>query len=149
MNYFKKLKMKKALKQEQAKKLQQEKILQNEYKKRFPDTNIIIKDLTLEELDYLDLGAYSYSAPLTVDFIGENNSSLKIGRFCSIASEVKILLGGQHFYKGLTTFAIYPYIEDNYRKIYPKGIPSIKAKKCYNIKQESALRQGGGGFPLK
>lgn len=142
MNLFKKIKIKNERKKAKL-------ATENEFKRRFPNTKIIIKDLIYEELDYLDLGEYSYSGPIEAVFLGENHSKLKIGRFCSISEQVRILMGGQHPYKGLTTYPICPFIVQNYDEIYPGKIPYCKARKSLNISQTETSRQGGGGSSVE
>lgn len=120
----------------------------NEFRKRFPNTKIVIKDLVYDELDYLDIGENSYSGAIEAVFLGENNSILKIGKFCSIADQVKILLGGQHPYKGLTTYPICVFISENYDEVYPNKIPSVKGRNIFKSTQQpifSPERGGGGG----
>ena len=112
LNFVKKLLTRKErVKAREAKKLELEKIraTQEKFKAKFPNCFIRFKNLKYEDIDNLDLGEYSYSSPIDLHFLNAE-SRLKIGRFCSIADEVKILCGGEHFYKGLTTFAITPYI---------------------------------------
>lgn len=52
------------------------------------------------------IGEYTYGHPI-VYFVNEE-SNLYIGKFCSIATEVKIFLGGNHRYDWITT---YPFNE--------------------------------------
>lgn len=53
----------------------------------------------------LDIGEYSYGHP-TICWFGEI-SSLKIGKFCSIARNVQIWLGGEHDHSFVTN---YPFV---------------------------------------
>ncbi len=53
-----------------------------------------------------DIGDWTYGSPTIVDFRGVG--SLRIGRFCSIAEEVTILLGGEHRFDWVST---YPFSE--------------------------------------
>lgn len=48
------------------------------------------------------IGEWSYGTPEVVDF--ECGTSLTIGRFCSIAREVTILLGGEHHTEWISTY---------------------------------------------
>ena len=122
----------------------------NEFRKRFPNTKIVIKDLVYDELDYLDIGENSYSGAIETVFLGENNSILKIGKFCSIADQVKILLGGQHPYKGLTTYPICVFISENYDEVYPNKIPSVKGRNIFKSTQQPIFSsERGGGEMLK
>lgn len=63
-----------------------------------------------------DIGGYTYGAPLILDN-GDPGGSLKIGRYCSIAPGVTILLGSEHFTDRITT---YPF--------KPKGTPNSRTK---------------------
>lgn len=63
-------------------------------------------------VDKVTVGNYSYGL-LTVNTYGNKEELLKIGSFCSIALEVVFILGGEHPYKGLTTFPIKYYILHN------------------------------------
>ena len=46
---------------------------------------------------------YTYG-PLNIKTYGNKNEKLIIGSFCSIACDVKFLLGGEHLYNHLSTF---------------------------------------------
>ncbi len=49
-----------------------------------------------------EIGDYSYGYPTIVRF--EERTRLRIGRFCSIADNVKILLGGEHRTDWISTY---------------------------------------------
>lgn len=49
-----------------------------------------------------EIGEWTYGSPKVLDF--DDGGTLKIGRFCSIASRVTILLGGEHRYDWVTTY---------------------------------------------
>lgn len=49
-----------------------------------------------------EIGDWTYGSPTVGDF--GDGGSLKIGRFCSIAAGVTILLGGEHRYDWVTTY---------------------------------------------
>ncbi len=51
-----------------------------------------------------DVGEFTYGFPNIVPFPYENRGTLKIGRFCSIADNVTILLGGEHYTKWVSTY---------------------------------------------
>ncbi len=84
--------------------------------KKEPDyTRDKIKPL-LEELDKLygyrpniEIGSYTYGLPI-IKWWGEK-TKLKIGKFCSIARDVTIFLGGEHQTSNITTypFLYYPF----------------------------------------
>jgi virginiamycin A acetyltransferase len=63
--------------------------LKKKYPDRQPDTNIHI-------------GAYSYGKPTIINY--SSKSTVDIGKFCSIADNVKIILGGEHRYEWVTTY---------------------------------------------
>ena len=72
------------------------KILKNQ-KKFDPNKPIMDK--------YLIMGKYSYGKPLVVR-AGGDKGKIYIGKFCSIARDVKIFLGGEHNTNWITTFPI-------------------------------------------
>lgn len=49
-----------------------------------------------------EIGEYSYGNPIIKSW--DNKTHLKIGRFCSIASNVQILLGGEHRTDWISTY---------------------------------------------
>jgi acetyltransferase-like isoleucine patch superfamily enzyme len=49
------------------------------------------------------MGAYSYGEPIIRTFVG-NNSKIYIGKYCSIASNVTIIAGGNHRTDWLSTY---------------------------------------------
>ena len=51
-----------------------------------------------------NIGEFTYGFPKIVPFPYENRGSLRIGRFCSIAENVTILLGGEHYTKWVSTY---------------------------------------------
>ena len=55
------------------------------------------------DLDRLDIGVYSYGE-LNVRMYENEKSILKIGKFCSISTDVVFVLGGRHPYTTLSTF---------------------------------------------
>jgi acetyltransferase-like isoleucine patch superfamily enzyme len=57
-----------------------------------------------------EYGVGSYGLPLVRDW--DEGSTLKIGAYCSIADEVKILLGGHHRTDWLTTYPFPALIEE-------------------------------------
>mgnify|MGYP004525761531 CR=1 FL=1 len=54
-------------------------------------------------IDKVDVGRYTYG-PLNILTFGNPKEHLKIGSFCSIGPDVKFLLGGEHPYRGVSTF---------------------------------------------
>jgi acetyltransferase-like isoleucine patch superfamily enzyme len=63
------------------------------------------KSFTNQKKEYsnYDIGDYTYGSPEIISF-WRNDGKLKIGKFCSIATGVKILLGGNHFTEYVSTY---------------------------------------------
>jgi acetyltransferase-like isoleucine patch superfamily enzyme len=57
-----------------------------------------------------DIGEWSYGKPLIVDWGQE--STLSVGKFCSIADGVRILLGGEHRPDWVTTYPFNIFFEE-------------------------------------
>lgn len=53
-----------------------------------------------------DIGDYTYGRPKIIGFDG--NNTLKVGKFCSIASNITIFLGVEHQTRWVTT---YPFVQ--------------------------------------
>jgi len=66
--------------------------------KRFP------KDMSI-----VNVGKMTYGT-LNVQAYGNKKESLSIGSYCSIAGNVVFLLGGEHPYKGLSTYPFRKYV---------------------------------------
>lgn len=60
-------------------------------------------------LEKVSVGKKTYGE-LYVKTYGNVDERLIIGSYCSIAGDVKFLLGGEHYYKGLSTFPFRKYI---------------------------------------
>ncbi len=60
------------------------------------------------------IGDWTYGRPTILDW--HDGTQLKIGKFCSIARDVKIVVGGEHHLDWVTT---YPF-----SKLWPKPVPS-------------------------
>jgi virginiamycin A acetyltransferase len=70
-------------------------------RKIFKHTNdTIIFTNEYKELKKYNIGDFTYGKPIIKDY----GSDLKIGKFCSIAEGVKIILGGEHRTKWLSTY---------------------------------------------
>ena len=52
--------------------------------------------------DMIEIGAFSYGVPTVRRY--DNTTKLKIGKFCSIGSNVQILMGGEHMVHNCTTY---------------------------------------------
>src|SRR5687767_14158063 len=57
-----------------------------------------------------DVGEYTFGCPEVLEW-GDKNAGLSIGRFCSIAKDVKILLGGEHRYDWVSTYSFPDFID--------------------------------------
>lgn len=71
--------------------------------------------------EYISIGDYTYGCPKVLSW-GEG-AELKIGKFCSIAQEVNIMLGGEHRSDWCTT---YPFNALMSSYDYIKGHPKTK-----------------------
>lgn len=71
-------------------------------------------------INKVSVGKYTYG-PLNVMDFGDNNESLEIGNYCSIASNVTFLLGGEHNYKYISTYPFKKKILKDGRDSYTKG----------------------------
>lgn len=82
-------------------------ILQDKYRRKLQRIQIALGFFyTKDRLRHLgqraEIGDYTYGKPLV--FHWEENTKLKIGKFCSISDEVKIFLGGNHRSDWATTY---------------------------------------------
>ena len=76
---------------------------------------------TICEGAHVEIGSWSYGNPKILEW--GDNTSLKIGKYCSIAEQVQILLGGEHRTDWVTTFpfpAFWP-IDKPYAHARSKG----------------------------
>lgn len=87
--------------------LLKEKYQRMQFKKQLKQAHPLEKGMLKFKNRYpeYDYGYGSYGTPL-VDHANQD-ARLKIGSFCSIAGGVKILLGGNHNVKAITTFPFY------------------------------------------
>jgi acetyltransferase-like isoleucine patch superfamily enzyme len=58
----------------------------------------------------MKIGDFTYGYPKIILFVNHNGKSVKIGKFCSIASGVKIFLGGGHTVDWVTTYPFYDFL---------------------------------------
>lgn len=82
-------------------------ILKDKYRRRLQRIQIALGFFyTKDRLKHLgnraEIGDFTYGKPLV--FHWEEDSKLKIGKFCSISDEVKIFLGGNHRVDWATTY---------------------------------------------
>jgi acetyltransferase-like isoleucine patch superfamily enzyme len=83
-------------------------ILRRKWRKRNKDNFTVIQKGTLLDtfpLDKVSVGKMSYG-PIEVHCFGADNEGLEIGSYVSIASGVKFILGGNHYFD---TFSTYPF----------------------------------------
>ncbi|MDR2194178.1 MAG: CatB-related O-acetyltransferase [Treponema sp.] len=71
--------------------------------------------------DFIQIDDFTYGTPLISYW--DDKTTLKIGKFCSIAGGVEILLGGEHRTDWISTYPFNAFIE-NYK--YIKGHPHTK-----------------------
>ena len=76
-----------------------------------------------ERLNTIEFGDFTYGFPKILSW-GEN-TGLKIGKFCSIANNVTIFLGGEHRNDWVSTYPFNALLE-NYK--YIKGHPKSKGE---------------------
>jgi len=86
------------------------------------------KDIIKEEFKP-SIGDYTYGNP---EISGSGHWNLKIGKFCSIAGAVKILLGGGHNYQN---FSSYPFdnISHGGKKVWPTTVAKPGKKKGIGV----------------
>ncbi|WP_026195471.1 CatB-related O-acetyltransferase [Mariprofundus ferrooxydans] len=58
-----------------------------------------------------NIGEYSFGCPEVLEW-GDQEGMLTIGKFCSIAKDVKILLGGEHRYDWFSTYSFPDFMDD-------------------------------------
>lgn len=75
---------------------------------------------------YTEVGDFSYGKPL-IRFNRNENESIKIGKFCSIAANVKIFGDGNHNTKWITTYPFTVFLREDFSDI--KGYPAYKEKR--------------------
>lgn len=73
----------------------------------------------------MNVGEYTYGAENIKIFKWDNSTSLKIGKFCSIADNCKIYLGGNH---RLDWFTTYPF-GHIYNQVFPCNVIGHPASK--------------------
>lgn len=78
-----------------------------EWRKKNKHNSTTIKSLV--PIDLVTVGSHTYGA-LNIYNYGELNSGLIIGNLCSIALDVKFILGGNHFSNRLFTYPLIPLL---------------------------------------
>ena len=64
------------------------------------------------EDDQIEVGDFTYGKPIIRKW--DNETKLKIGKFCSIGGEVQILMGGEHHTEWITTYPFNVFLADQY-----------------------------------
>ena len=72
----------------------------------------------------MSVGEFTYGNPRVYSW--ENRTSIKIGKYCSIAADVTILLGGEHRLDWVSTFPFMEFQEDWPEASLLEGHPSSK-----------------------
>jgi virginiamycin A acetyltransferase len=62
------------------------------------------------DISRVNVGNYTYGLLNVIHSYGNPKEKLTIGSYCSISTDVYFLLGGEHFFKGLSTFPFKVYI---------------------------------------
>lgn len=78
-------------------------------------------------MPYVEIGQYTYfDAKPKIKSWKNENSRLIIGRFCSIANDVEIILGGNHLYKRISQYPLKHFLlEDENNETYTNGDVNI------------------------
>lgn len=84
--------------------------------------SIYTKDIL--EFSKYSIGDYTYGTPCVFDW--SEDAVLKIGKFCSIASDVKIFTGGNHRIDWISTYPFNILNEDFPNAVNIKGHPATK-----------------------
>lgn len=71
------------------------------WRKDNPQSDTVAKNVFSTKIVSIGKGTYG---PLNVQSWGSKNENLQIGCYCSIATDVKFILGGNHNYSKITTF---------------------------------------------
>ena len=72
------------------------------FKKKQPKEPYLSQEIFNKKYPNYSFGKYTYGVPEVFDW--NENSTLKIGNFCSISSNVKIYLGGHHRTDWISTY---------------------------------------------
>lgn len=76
----------------------------------------------IKEFQRYNIGDWTYGFPEVVDW--EDGTNLVIGKYCSIAAGVVIMLGGEHYYERVST---YPF-NKKFLKNFDEAIKDRKTK---------------------
>jgi acetyltransferase-like isoleucine patch superfamily enzyme len=80
--------------------------------------------MTTSTFDNLNFGKYTYGRPEI--YWSNENAVLKVGKFCSIASGVKVYLGGNHRIDWVSTYPFGHIHQDIFDLFNGEGHPSTK-----------------------
>lgn len=83
------------------------------------------RPVNIFRLDKIKVGNYSYGLIDITDY-SHLDTSVEIGHFCSIASGVKFILGGEHLTTSLSTFPFKAQFGLEQREAYSKGSIIVK-----------------------
>ncbi|MCW3789191.1 CatB-related O-acetyltransferase [Plebeiibacterium sediminum] len=88
----------------------------NKIKKQPPKERLLFTN-TFPELKKYNIAEFTYGRPEVIDW--EQGASLSIGKYCSIAKGVKILLGGEHITSNITTYPFKVINQDFHEVDFP------------------------------
>ena len=91
------------------------------YKGIFSKQRIFMNEM--DKYEGYEIGDWTYGNPEIKTFTGDECTTLRIGRFCSFAGGVSILLGGEHNIHWITT---YPFSVLHEKARHIKGHPKSK-----------------------
>jgi acetyltransferase-like isoleucine patch superfamily enzyme len=74
----------------------------------------------------MKIGKYTYGDPNIHRYLSNNDADLTIGKFCSIGSNVKIYLGGNHRIDRVTTYPFGHIHKDTFNTFNGSGHPATK-----------------------
>lgn len=90
-----------------------------------------------------EIGKWTYGCPILYEDRDEPDTTLKIGRFCSIAYGVTLMLGGQHRTDWVTTFPLTVVFEEaNHIKGHPTSKGDIIIGNDVWIGREAIIMSG-------
>lgn len=81
--------------------------------KELRDT-FIIQQATWANNGQIECGEFTYGRPIIHNW--DNETRLKVGKFCSIGGNVHILLGGEHHTEWITTYPLDVFLGDGVSK---------------------------------
>lgn len=93
-------------------------IMQLKWKKK--NRHNFTKPTHLCDINKIDIGDYTYGL-IDAESFGCKESHLTIGRFCSIAQNVRFILDGEHKYKNLSTYPFKVRLFNEKVEAYCKG----------------------------